>query len=92
MSPLVSISEARDHLTELIRRAERGEAVQLTRRGKPVVAIVSISEFRRVRSGAPSFWKALSVFREGVGEKDLAGMEDALRDLRDPSAGREIAL
>jgi prevent-host-death family protein len=91
MPRLVSIASAKDHLTELIRSVERGEAVELTRRGKPVAALVSIPEYRRMREGWPSFWRALSVFREGLGEKDLAGIEEALRDLRDSSTGREVS-
>ena len=36
----VSIAEARDTLTRLIQRAEAGEPVHITRRGKPVAVLV----------------------------------------------------
>ena len=36
----VAISEAKGRLTDLVRRAERGEPVELTRHGKPVIRLV----------------------------------------------------
>jgi prevent-host-death family protein len=38
----VSVSEAKGRLTQLVRRAEGGEEVILTRRGKPAVKLVRI--------------------------------------------------
>jgi prevent-host-death family protein len=38
----VSLSEAKAQLTELVRRAERGEEVVLTRHGQPVVSLTPI--------------------------------------------------
>ena len=37
----VSVSEAKAQLTELVRRAEAGEEVILTRRGRPAVRLVA---------------------------------------------------
>lgn len=37
----VSVSEAKGQLTELVRRAESGEEVVLTRRGRPAVRLVA---------------------------------------------------
>lgn len=37
----VSVSEAKAQLTELVRRAEAGEEVVLTRRGRPAVRLVA---------------------------------------------------
>lgn len=48
MSIEVSIAEARDQLSTWVRSAEHGSAVVLTRRGRPVAAIVSADEFRRL--------------------------------------------
>lgn len=39
-----SIAEAKAHLSALIEQVERGEAVTLTKRGKPVARIVSLVE------------------------------------------------
>ena len=54
----VNMSEARKHLSDLVRTAERGESVVITRRGKEVARLVpaerealrllpDLSEFRR---------------------------------------------
>ena len=39
----ISVTEAKAHLTDLVRRAEAGEDVILTRRGQPAVRIVRLS-------------------------------------------------
>ncbi|MGB7406371.1 MAG: type II toxin-antitoxin system prevent-host-death family antitoxin [Pacificimonas sp.] len=36
----VSVSDAKATLTDLVRRAENGEEIELTRRGKPIVQLV----------------------------------------------------
>jgi prevent-host-death family protein len=41
---LVSVSDAKGQLTELVRRAEAGEEVLLTRHGKAVARLVSLSK------------------------------------------------
>lgn len=42
MSMKVAVSEAKGQLTELVRRAEAGEDVVLTRHGQPAVRLVPI--------------------------------------------------
>ena len=37
----IAIAEAKAHFAELIRRAEAGEAIELTRYGRPVARIVA---------------------------------------------------
>lgn len=39
----VSVTDAKAQLTDLVRRAEAGEEVILTRRGHPAVRLVSVS-------------------------------------------------
>lgn len=36
----VNLAEAKAHLSELVERAEAGEAIQILRRGKPVAQLV----------------------------------------------------
>ena len=38
----VSVTEAKDQLTELVRRAEAGDEVVLTRHGRPTVRLVPV--------------------------------------------------
>lgn len=40
----VPITEAKAQLTDLVRRAERGETIVLTRHGKPAVRMVPVEE------------------------------------------------
>ncbi|CAN5244251.1 type II toxin-antitoxin system prevent-host-death family antitoxin [soil metagenome] len=42
MSTKVAVSEAKGQLTELVRRAEAGEDVVLTRHGQPAVRLVPV--------------------------------------------------
>jgi prevent-host-death family protein len=89
MANRYSIAEARDRLARLVHDAERGAAVELTRRGKPVAALVSMRDYQRCLAGRPSFWEALEKFRSEVDLKEL-GVEPG--DFpRDRSTGREAA-
>jgi prevent-host-death family protein len=43
----IAVSDAKAQLTELVRRAEAGENIVLTRRGRPVVALKPVELPRR---------------------------------------------
>lgn len=63
--PEVSIAQARNTLTRLIHEAENGEAVHITRRGKPVAVLVSRQEYERLesRGGGSDFWQGIKEWR-----------------------------
>lgn len=61
----------------------------LTRRGRPVAVVVAEQEYQRLRAARPGFWDAVSAFRQSVEISDLA-VEEAYRDVRDRSPGRDI--
>jgi prevent-host-death family protein len=86
--PRYSIAEARNHLTVIVHAAEAGQRAELTRRGKPVAAIVSLDELQRAESGSRDFAQALRVFRKAhrVAERGLGRVFEGLRDR---SPGRE---
>ncbi len=44
----VSVAEAKNHLSELLRSVEEGEQVIITRNGKPVAQLVAAPPERRV--------------------------------------------
>ena len=46
----VSVSDAKGQLTELVRRAESGEEVVLTRHGKAAVRLVPVTQVRDGRA------------------------------------------
>ena len=85
----VSIAEARANLPGLIREAEEGEAVQITRWGAPVAVLLSAARYQKLAQGRPSFGVALDRFLEGI-ELDEVGLEEGeLHGLRDRGPGRE---
>ncbi len=49
--PTVSVRVLKDELSEYLRRAEAGERVTVTRDGKPVAALVALSELSSVDEG-----------------------------------------
>ena len=56
MSKNMSIAEAKAHLSVCIREAEQGEAILITRHGKPVAALVAathLEQFERLRKAGP---------------------------------------
>ena len=85
----VSIAEARNTLTRLIRKAEDGESVHITRRGEPVAVLVSSEEYERLQSGEPrkDVWQAIEDWRAQAGFDwpELTPEEvDGWRDRRPP--------
>ena len=61
----VSVTQARNTLARLIREVEAGEAVQITRRGRPVAVLVSRDGYDRLESGEPrrDFWQGITEWR-----------------------------
>ena len=55
----ISLTEAKAQLTDLVRRAEAGEEVILTRRGTPVARIAPVAP-RRPREGLADRLRALA--------------------------------
>jgi antitoxin Phd len=86
-----SIAEARQRLPQVVREAEAGETVTLTRRGQRVVVLVGTDQFDHLSSGRLGFSKAYARFREHHDldelELDPAGL---FAGLRDRSPGREV--
>lgn len=87
----VSISDAREHLPSLVRDAERGLTVTLTRRGEPVAVLVSTARYRTYAKRSIPFSRALEEFRNAV-DLDELDIESVYEDARDRSAGRVVQL
>lgn len=60
-----TVAEAKAHLSELLARVENGEALIITRRGRPVAQLSPIRPARRTAD-----WQAIRAFRES---SDAAG-------------------
>ncbi len=89
----VSLAEARDHLTGLVRDVERGQRVDLTRRGKRVAVLLSAEEYDRIkkpRAEPGGLWKAVEAWRARLPD-DFEGLsDDEVRSFRDRSPGRVV--
>lgn len=92
MTQQYSITEARANLSAIVDEAESGLRIELTRRGKPVAAVVSLRVLERLRSERGGFSVA---YKEFLKKHSLAevGLEpnffDAARDRRE---GRKVPL
>jgi prevent-host-death family protein len=66
MSKSYSVAEARDQLASLIRRAEEGETVTVTRRGRPVARVLSEEAYRKLlRRKRRIDWGAMQIDTRG---------------------------
>jgi prevent-host-death family protein len=83
---------ARRQWAKVLRLAERGTPVEVTKNGHPVAALVSIEQLRKLE-GMPrqTLSEVVARFRERIDEKDLAG-PDPWREVRDRSPGRDVGL
>jgi prevent-host-death family protein len=86
---IVSIAEARANLPGLVKEAEGGEAVQITRWGTPVAVLVSTARYQRLAHGRPSFGAALDSFLGQVEPTGIRLEKGEFEGLRDREAGRE---
>lgn len=85
----VSIAEARARLPGLVKEAEEGAAVHITRWGTPVAVLVSAARYQQLAHGSPSFGVALDAFLE---QGDMSGIQlgqGDLENLRDRATGRK---
>jgi prevent-host-death family protein len=75
----VPISEAKGRLTELVRRAEAGDEVVLTRHGRPAVRLVSVG-VTASREAKRALLEALRGSGKGSFGPDSATSQDYLYD------------
>lgn len=90
--PETSIAEAKTQLARLIHQAERGEAVHITRRGKPVAVLLSEDEYARLRQGQEqrSFWELIAEMRADPGFEPVDWSKDEVDSWRDRRAARDF--
>ena len=91
MSKNHSIADARRNLPRLIREAEHGKTVELTRRGQPVAVLVGRRTFDRLTAGRRSF---ADTYREFGMTVDLAALaldpDELFQDVRDATSGSDV--
>lgn len=84
-----SIAEARRHFSAVVRDAEAGRTVEISRRGVPVAAVVKIGS--SVSKPGPTYGEA---YAEWVKDRDLAELDLRPEEVfvRDKSPGRDVDL
>jgi prevent-host-death family protein len=87
-----SISGARDHLPGIVKDAEAGFEIELTRRGKPVAVIISLQEYERLHTDRPRFKDTYRAFLEQHPLTEEGLEADDFTSLRDRTPGREVSL
>ena len=88
-----SIAEARRNLPALIREAENGKQVELTRRGEPVAMLISHQAFKYLTSIRRGFVAAYLDFTSNIDVSNLELNPDELfGDVREETGGRDIPL
>ena len=92
MSEQHSIADASSHLDELVRKAEEGETVEITREGEAVAVLIGRREYDRPARRHGDFWKALQEFRRSADFDAIGDPDEIWGDVRDPDPGRDIDL
>ncbi|HEX5125548.1 MAG TPA: type II toxin-antitoxin system prevent-host-death family antitoxin [Rhodocyclaceae bacterium] len=72
-----SIAEAKAHLSELLKRAEAGEEVVITRRGEAVVRMAPMKTERK-----PADWARIDTLRKSMPAMKTNSV-DIVRDVRE---------
>jgi prevent-host-death family protein len=87
----VSVAEARQSFARLIRVAQRGRAVEITRRGEPVAVLLSASEYLALTGERPSFIEAATQLRNRMGIEKLRIGDEDFEGLREATPGRGVS-
>jgi len=84
------IAEARANLPTLIDEVEAGMTVELTRRGKAVAVMISVTEYQRLRSKRTSFQETYQKLLKKHSLAEVGLEPDFAHTLRDRSPGRKV--
>jgi len=88
----VSVAEARQNFARLIRRAQQGKTIEITRRGEPVAVLLSAAEYSAITGERSSFIDVMRQVRERLGVDGLEIGDEDFEGLREESPGRDISL
>ncbi len=87
-----SVAEVRQNFARLIRSAEGGKAIEITRHGEPVAVLLSAAEYLALTRERPPFVGALANVRERLDVDHLDIGDEEFEALRDEAPGRKVAL
>jgi antitoxin Phd len=86
-----SIAEAKNRLPAIVHLVEEGQAVRLTRHGKPVAVMLSIQDYEKMNKSKGDFWRALMAFRSSLDQEGIEIDDSDFEALRDQTTGREVS-
>ena len=92
MEDFYTISEAKNKLTSLIHRVEKGPAIKLTRHGRPVAVLLSLREYESISRKSRGFWRELSDLRKWMKRQEIVLCDEDFEMLRNHSSGRRVEL
>ena len=92
MSHRYSIAEARSSLPSIVDQAEAGVEIQLTRRGRPVAAVVGIRVLEHLRGERPRFSSAYREFLKHHSLEAIGLEPDFFAPARAKGTGRRVSL
>jgi prevent-host-death family protein len=87
-----TIADAKNKLPAIIHSVETGQAVKLTRHGRPVAILMSIKDYQRISLKKEGYWSALGSWRKNVEKEGIVITGEEFENIRDYSLGREIDL
>ena len=88
-----SIAEARSTLPQLVREAEEGKVVELTRHGEHVAVLIGRKQYDQLTAGRRSFADAWADFIRTVDLRELEiDPDEIFAGIRDESPGRDTDL
>jgi prevent-host-death family protein len=88
-----SIAEARSNLPQLVREAESGKPIELTRRGESVAVLIGRKQYERLTARSRRFSEAWNEFTRAVPLSELAiDPDEIFNDVRDTRPGRDVGL
>lgn len=90
-----TIRDAKSKLSSLVHEVEKGQAVRLTRRGKPVAVLVSDREYERMKAAREprhDFMRFLQGWRREMIAKGLPfASDEEMAGARDRNPAREFS-
>ncbi len=93
MAKRPSIAEARSSLPSLVREAESGKTVELTRRGEPVAVLIGRRQYMRLTSRHRRFSETYGELTQAFALEVLAiDPDEVFAGARDDTRGRDVHL
>jgi len=87
-----TIADAKNKLPSIIHAVETGQAVKLTRHGRPVAVLLSIKDYQRLNRKREGYWSALNSFRKQMEKESVFITGEDFENIRDNFSGREVDL